>query len=391
MEKRKGINNDDLKKRNRGLLLQLIAVEEANTRMMLTRKSGLSKMSVTNIIDEFLGKKLVIEGKKEYQEIQGRNPATLEISPKAPRIIGLLINREYCAAVLCDFQLHVEKKAVIDLTREELAQDAKATLLAYIFKLIEEMPVGRENILGIGVASIGPLDVEKGMILNPPRFYGIKNVPVKDILQERYGLPVFLDHQYNSAAKAEKLFGHGKHFPSFVFVGITNGIGAGIYVDGKMLRSVGGLGSELGHMSIDYHGIPCECGNRGCVENYASVNVICEKAEAVLGRKVDFSECCALYQDTEVDRILSDAVEKLCVCLVSVVNLINPEVIFLGHEGTELPDCYIERMERVINERKLSMGYGQVKVMKASFGEEQQLIGAACNVLDKVFSGKILL
>ena len=93
--------------------MQLIATGEANTRMSLTRKSGLTKMSVTNIIDEFLEKNLVHEGEKEYQEVQGRNPATLEISSKAPKIIGLLINREYLAAVLCDFRLHVQKKKII--------------------------------------------------------------------------------------------------------------------------------------------------------------------------------------------------------------------------------------------------------------------------------------
>lgn len=386
MEKRKGINNEDLKKRNRGLILQLIATGEANTRMSLTRKSGLTKMSVTNIMDEFLEKNLVQEGEKEYQEVQGRNPATLEISSKAPKIIGLLINREYLAVVLCDFGLHVQKKKRISLIK-----DAKKNFLTYLYELVDEMMAGEENVLGIGVASIGPLDVEQGMILNPPRFHGIKNVPIKDILQEKYGLPVFLDHQYNSAARAEKLFGYGRDVTSFVFVGITNGIGAGIYVDGKILQSPGGLGSELGHMSIDYHGIPCECGNRGCVENYASVNVICEKAEAILGRSVEFSECCALYLESEIDKILTDAVEKLCVCLVSVVNLINPEIIFLGHESVELPDCYIEKMEQIINGRKLSTEYSKVKVMKASFGKEQQLVGAVCNVLNPIFGGKMLL
>lgn len=386
MERKKGINNEDLKKRNRGLILQLIATGEANTRMSLTRKSGLTKMSVTNIIDEFLEKNLVYEGERAYQEVQGRNPATLKISPKAPKIIGLLINREYLAAVLCDFQLHVQKEK-----RMSLPRDAKEIFLPCIFELVDEMLSGEENILGIGVASIGPLDVKKGVILNPPRFYGIRNVLVKDILQEKYGLPVFLEHQYNSAARAEKLFGYGRNVSSFVFVGITNGIGAGIYVDGRILQSAGGLGSELGHMSIDYQGIPCECGNRGCVENYASVNVICDKAEAVLGRKVDFAECCALYREPAIDKILSDAVEKLCVCLISVVNLTNPEVIFMGHESVELPDCYIEKMEQIINEHRLSNEYSKTKVMKASFGKEQQLLGAACNVLNPLFGGKMLL
>lgn len=385
MERRRGINNENIKKRNRGLILQLIATGEAKTRMELTRKSGLTKMSVSNIVEEFLKKDLVYESGVEYQELQGRNPAMLEISSKTPKIIGLLINREYLAAVLCDFQLHVHKEK-----RIEIDENVNELFWPYIFSLIEEMMADDERILGIGVASIGPLDVKQGLILNPPRFYGIKNVAIKDILQEKYGLPVFLDHQYNSAARAEKLFGYGKNVSSFVLVGITNGIGAGIYVDGRLLLNAGGLGSELGHMSIDYQGIPCECGNRGCVEKYAGINVICEKAQMALHRKIDFLQCCSMYEEAEIDRILSDAVDKLCICLVSVVNLINPEVIFMGHESVVLPDCYIERMEKNINSHKLSTEYNPVKVMKVSFGKKQQLIGAACNVLSQIFGGELL-
>ena len=101
--------------------------------------------------------------------------------------------------------------------------------------LIDSMLAWEPNVLGIGVASIGPLDVAMGVLLNPPRFYGIKNVPLVAELKERYGIPVLMDHQYNSAARAEKLFGCGKNFSSFIFVGITNGIGAGIYLDGRIL------------------------------------------------------------------------------------------------------------------------------------------------------------
>lgn len=385
MERRKGFNNDDLKKRNRGLLLKLIATGEGNTRISLAKKSGLTKMSVTNVVEEFLKMDLVTEGSREYQEMPGRNPVTIGISSKAPKIIGLLINRECCQAVLTDLKLTILKEKTI-----ALGQDAKDQFLPNIYKLVDEMMENGGQILGIGIASIGPLDVERGLLLNPPRFFGIKNLPLSELLQERYQLPVYLDHQYHSAARAEKLFGYGRELKSFLFLGITNGIGAGIYVDGKLLKSSNGLGCELGHMSIDYRGNPCECGNRGCVETYASANVICQKVGALLNRKVDFAECCRLSEDPAVDKILRDAMDKLCVCLVSVVNLVNPEVIFLGHEGIKLPDRYLEQIRRTVNECRLSVGYGNIEVRRTSFGEKAQLIGAACNVLDLVFSGKLL-
>ena len=387
MDRGKGINNGDLKRRNRGLALKLIATGESNTRTGIARASRLTKMSVSNIIDELIQKDLIVEGEQERGEQQGRRPLSLEFSPKAPKMIGVLINREYCAAVLCDFHLNV-----IRTERREMDYHEKGWLLENIYGLIDSMLEVEKNILGIGVASIGPLDVVRGMILRPPRFYGIRDLPLASLLKERYGLPVFMDHQYNSAARAEKLFGCGKEFSSFIFVGITNGIGAGIYLDGGILQNRAGLGSELGHISVDYQGNLCDCGSRGCVETYAGTNAIVSRVEAATGKKMTFAECCAHSHEAVIRRILTEALEKLSICLVSVSNLLNPEAIILGHESVKLPEEFLKEMEGYINRYKLSEDSGEshIKLQKPYFGEDSQLVGAACNVLAQAFEGKLL-
>ena len=143
-------------------------------------------------------------------------------------------------------------------------------------------------------------------------------------------------------------------------------------------------------MSVDYKGIHCECGNFGCVENYASTNVICSRAQAATGRRMTFEECCRYSEEAVIDQILKDAIDKLCSCLVSVSNLLNPEAIIMGHESVKLPDRYLTRMEEYINRYKLSEGYDHIQILKPHFGEESQLVGAACNVLSKVFEGELL-
>lgn len=381
----RGINNNDLKQKNRGLVLRLIATGECDTRMSLTKKSNLTRMSITNIIDEFIDMNLVVEGEKKKKDIQGRRPALLEFSPAAPKVIGVLINREYCAAVLCDLCLNV-----IKIERREMEQKDKDRFLDNIYELIDSMMQGEKNILGIGVASIGPLDVNRGVLLSPPRFGGIKNIALVSLIEEKYGLPVFLDHQYNSAARAEKLFGCGRDVSSFVFVGVTNGIGAGIYLNDRILQSRTGLGSELGHMSVDYKGVPCECDNFGCIENYASTNVICQNVETATGRKMSFAQCCECREGSVIDQIIKDAIDKLSICLTSVSNLLNPETIIMGHESVKLPERYLQRMEEYINQHKLSADYYHIHVQKPCFGEESQLVGAACSVLEQVFEGRIL-
>lgn len=381
----RGINNNDLKQKNRGLVLRLIATGECDTRISLNKKSNLTRMSITNIIDEFIDMNLVAEGEKKKKDIQGRRPAMLEFSPAAPKVIGVLINREYCAAVLCDLCLNVVK-----MERKEMEQTDKESFLDNIYGLIDCVMQAEKNILGIGVASIGPLDAARGVLLSPPRFGGIKNIALVSFLKDKYGLPVFLDHQYNSAARAEKLFGCGRAVSSFIFVGVTNGIGAGIYLNDQILQNRTGLGSELGHMSIDCNGLHCECDNYGCVENYASTNVICQNVEAATGRKLSFAECCECSEDPVIDQIIKDAIDKLGICLTSVANLLNPESIIMGDESVKLPERYLQRMEAYINKHKLSADYYHIRVQKPYFGEKSQLVGASCNVLERVFEGKLL-
>ena len=365
----------------------MIATAKSTTRVGIASEIGLSKMSVSNIVDEFIQSGSIEESEQERSHNQGRNPVRLRFTDHAPKTIGIIINRDHCSAVLCDFYLNIiksESRNTYGCNKNELFQ--------YICDMIDILMSYNETILGIGVASIGPLDIREGIILNPPRFGGIKNLPLCNMLKARYNLPVYLDHQYNAAAIAEKLYGCAKDFLSFIFVGIKDGIGAGIYVNNRVLRGALGLGSELGHMSIDNHGVLCACGNKGCVENYACTTAILDRIKHETGIQMDFAQCCKSAENEVIDHILTDALDKLSVCLVSVVNLLNPEAIILGHESVMLPDKYLKKMERYINEHKLSgnYAYNRIKLLKPYYGEKSQNVGAACIILSKVFDGKLL-
>ena len=375
-----------VKKTNRGNILRLLSTKQANTRIDLAKVSQLTKMSVSNIIDEFIVKGIVEEGEIKEQNARGKNPVSLKFSTQAPKIIGVLVNRESCSAVLCDMYLNVLHRQIIYFAKKH--ENREQELLSHIDALVEEMIAQESNILGIGVASIGPLDVKQGLILQPPRFYGIGNIALVRLLEGKYHLPVYLDHQYNSAARAEKFFGMAGAYSSFVFVGISDGIGAGIYLEDKLLRS-NGFGSELGHMSIGWQESKSEGGLPGCIEDFASAQAITKEVEKVTGERLTFAQCMEQSVASElIDRIILDAVEKLAICLTGIVNLLNPELILLGHEGVLLPEVYVRFMETYMNQHKLSGDYTKISIQKSHFGTKAQLIGSACNVLEGVFHGE---
>ena len=385
-----GYNNTTLKQQNRGLILKLIVTGECESRIELAKRTGLSKMAVTNIISEFMEQNLVEE--KECVRIQGkgRNPIKLCLSSKAPKMIGVHIYRGECSVILCDFQLHILQRRSFPVTEENHGR-----LLEYLFQEIDEIldRIPRTEICGIGIGALGPVDVGKGRILNPPNFYGMKNIDIVSVLKERYDMPVFFDSQYDGAALAEKFFGNGRDVEDFVFVGLANGIGSGIISQGTIYRDYSGFTSELGHVSIDWNGRVCSCGRKGCLETYVSSPVIARQLCQITGWKKSFREFCQIDMSEyakETDQVLEDMMEKLACGIVNLTNLFNPQKVIIGHEGYWIPDKYICHLENDINERKLLADYHQIRVEKSYFGEDAHIIGCACSLLTEIFAGRIV-
>lgn len=381
-----GKNSIDSKFYNRGLVLKLIATEVCHSRIELSRTTGLAKMTVSNIISEFIEKEILVECEEELTEVCGRNPIILKLSENAPKIIGVLIFRERIEAVLCDLKLevlHREKICFQDLDEDKLIE--------YTCQVIDRILKIAPEAAGIGVAGIGPVDIKRGAFLNPVRFYGIHNLPILDILKERYDLPIYFDHDNNSAALAEKLYGIGKEIQDFIFLGISNGIGSGIVSNGEIYHSYRGLESEIGHVSIDYNGPKCSCGNRGCLEMYASVFVVLKRLQEATGEEREFAWFCQQQENPQVNEIFEDTIRKISAALVSSINILQPELIVLGHDCIEWPEKYVQMLEDLINKNKIARDDRRILVRKAYFGKNAQLVGAAANVVDQIFKGELVL
>lgn len=384
-----GINNDTLKRRNRGLVLRLIATGECTSRVELAKRTGLSKMAVSNIIAEFTSRGVVEERVVRAVSGQGRNPIPLGLAPGGPRLVGLYLYHDRCVATLCDLRLQVlkEYRTGIDASGAEKLGELLCRAVSQV------LPDPPEQALGIGVGSIGPVDLRRGMLLNPPNFFGIRDFAVTKLLEDRFSLPVFLDSQYNCAALAEKYFGVGRPYRDFIFLGIANGIGSGVISDGAVFRNASGLTSELGHVSIDWQGRKCACGGRGCLENYAGARVVERELCRLSGKALDFRGFCRLEeggQAPELRPAFEMMVSALGCALTGAVNLFNPQAILIGHEGCYLPDVWLRELETRINSGKLVRGGGRVPVLRPALGPHAQVRSSACCLLSHVFDGEFL-
>lgn len=380
LTKTAGMNNQNLKYRNRGLLLKLLCTHEGVSRVQLSQRTGLTKMTVSNIVAGLMEQGYVVERAPERNAGVGRNPIALDLSPQAPKVLGVQLGREGVTAVLFDLKLRVLAKE-----DEPFGQEDTASILEKLFRVIDRIRERETRLLGCGVSVVGPLDVESGLVLNPPNFFGVANLPLRRLLAVHTGLPVELNNDMNCAALGEKLFGAGRAFHNYLYVGLSTGIGSGIIENDGLYQNSSGFAGELGHTSIDCSGPPCACGNRGCLEGYVGLPVLEGRLRAATGWDEDFAGFCAHAQDARVQAVLSEVMEELTRALVNAVNLLNPQAVLIGHNGTYLPPEYLERLEQALNWRKFSQEYLKIQVKKSRFGLDSSLYGSGCLILRRLF------
>lgn len=386
MSEHRGINSSDVKNRNRGLVLRLICRNAPVSRIEIAKLTGLSKMTVTNIISELIETQYIIETSIYDSGCVGRNRIDLDISPRAPKIIGIYCSRTSIRAVLCDLKLNVLCEHSCRLCNET-PHTLKEKLIGSVRRMLQNA-TSPDQILGIGVASLGPLDTEKGSLINPPNFFGIQHLNIVSVLKEHFCLPVFFNNDMNAAALAEQIYGGFGNCQDFLYLGITDGVGAGIISGGNLFHNGSGLVGELGHMSIDFNGKKCHCGNKGCLELYSSMPALLNRLGAVENLSVTPKDLQRLYANSKYLPIFDELTKHLATALISAVNILSPDYIVVGHEGTYLPNELLKKLEEIINGQMLAAGHFSVKVFPAFFKERSPLLGSICLVLKELFDGK---
>ena len=379
-----GRNAYDNKIMNRGKVLELIATGRCRTRNDLVRSMGLTKMTISNIVTELLEKDFLTEEEKTPSKKAGRRSTGLAISPKAPKVIGLLLVRERVEVVLCDSCLNVSfRKSVL------INQITDQDLIQIIFTLVEEALAFDSNVMGIGVSCMGPVDSEKGVLTEPPYFYGIRNLPIAKLLETRFSLPVRVNQDNVSGALEEYLYGNGKGHENMMLVGLERGVGCGIIQHGQIRDGFRSFKPEIGHVSIDVKGRRCVCGNRGCLEMYINSEEMKKQFEKICGKKKVLADYYNICHESQFSEMMEDTMEKLSSGISTTINLFNLDLVLIGYDGVLLPEKYLNLLQEKINEKIFYSDSMRVIVRKPYYGADAQLLGGACNIIQAVFNGEL--
>jgi glucokinase len=278
-------------------------------------------------------------------------------------------------------------------SRERSAGEAEDDLVELLVREVEEARAERPGIEAVGMGIPATIDHEKGLAISAVNL-PIEDLPIRDLVAERIGLPTFVDNDANVAALAEYLFGAARGTRNAVMLTIGTGIGGGLILDGEIYRGSTGAGAELGHMAIQMDGPGCQgnCPNRGCVEAFASGTAIGREGRAAAESKPASALGKLLAKGEEIDgRVVTIAAQegdetaievfdlvgsRLGVALASFANIFEPETIVIGGGVIAAGDLLLDPARHELESRALRP-MNRTPVVAAELGEDAGMIGAA--------------
>jgi glucokinase len=278
-------------------------------------------------------------------------------------------------------------------SRERSTGQDEGELVELLAREIEEARAARPGVEAVGLGIPATIDHEQGLAISAVNL-PIDNLPIRDLLTDRIGLPVFVDNDANVAALAEHLHGAARGTRNAVMLTIGTGIGGGLILDGRLYRGASGAGAELGHVVIDVDGPRCQgnCPNRGCVETLASGTALgregreaaAREPDSALGRmsaegrEVDGRAVteAALAGDETATRVFDLVGRRLGAALSSFANIFEPEVIAIGGGVIAAGDLLLEPARAELEARALPP-MNRTPVVAAELGGDAGMIGAA--------------
>ncbi len=383
-----------LRKSNRGAILRKLAELKQSTRVELAGALGLTKMAISTIVADLVKEGLVEEcGQLLPEEGQcaqgiGRKPMALRIPPMRVNLIGLLLTRHEIQCLAMDLSGARIGSATTPIPERITNAEFEAMLVSEVGRMLRAHR--QLTFVGIGVSSLGPLDIEEQVLLYPPNFRGLGGVKIGRLLKREFHLPVYMDNDMNCCALAEQFYGVGRQTANMIYVGFGSGVGAGVILGGAMLHGGNGFAGELGHVSTDLDGPLCSCGQRGCLEMYTSTGALLRGSGAA-----DIAELRQLARQTApppmVRQCMDDYLRAINNALVTVANLFDPDIIIVGDEHGLLGAAEMEMLRQNLNARMFQHGFKTIRIEPNGFGTENALVGGAALVAQEIFRGKLAL
>jgi len=397
-----------IRKLNTSLILECLRICNPLSRAQLADRTGLNRSTVSNVTDQLLQDGLIREIGPAASS-KGRPGILLELNPDGGCALGMEIGVGFISIIVTDFTAQIMWRQRVDFDTENEPDTVIKWAEDLTRQALDVISIHGSRPLGIGIGVPGRIDHKEGTVLYAGNL-NWRNVPIRQIWAERFGLSVFVENADNAAALGEYYFDsidHTDHAQNLVFLNISIGFGGGIVINGTLLRGRNGNAGEIGHMVMVPDGELCSCGKRGCLQTLVNSRVIVHRMQEVLGNKAEgelhmlaasklgrldaeMIVQAAEEGDPVARMVLEETGTHLGLGISSIVNALNPALVVLGGAFSLAGPFLLGVIDRTVREHAIPESYQVLRIATSSHGPDACVMGAVALVLDEFLREPIL-
>lgn len=371
-----GTNLEFSKKFNRRAVIETIRLHGSLPRAEIARLTSLTAQAVGNIVAELQEAGFLLAA-DPVRGGRGQPATPMSINPDGAYSIGLQLDHRFMIAVIVDLAGKVRARAEMAVDRPTPEQ-ALPLILKLVRQLKKNSSINWRRVIGIGLATPGPLGTEAARFFFPDHLPGWEDLSIAKEISEKLELPVLVENDANAAAIGERLYGVARTLKSFVYLFVGIGLGSGLFLDGSLYRGSSQNAGEIGHMVVVPGGRPCMCSNHGCLERYLSLRAAYETlgvTDPDLFRPDMLLDPAAA---SAVEGWLDDAAEPLRRAINILESVVDAETIVIGgFMPPQLIEKLVARIEPLLVSVSARVKNKGPRVLIGTAGYDTTALGAA--------------
>jgi len=398
-------NQEKVRKINRSLVLNTLRLHAPVSRAQVANFTGLTRGTVSNIVNVLIEDGLVFEDKLEDSKI-GRPSILLGLRPDGGAVVGVEIGVDFISVLLTNFVAETLWETRVETSPLQSQTEIINQAEQYIDQALSIAEEQELRPLGIGVGLPGLVNTRQGNLIIAPNLHWT-NLPLRLIWNQRFHLPVYIENEANLAALGEYYFGVARNVDNFICLTSGIGLGGGIMIDGRLFRGGHGYGGEIGHIQRDPQGEQCGCGRIGCWETQVGPRAVLQrvKKEFQVHHDQSLLDACSgdlnnltfeiVVQFTSGgDVICRKAIEEVAVNLgvgiADLVNIFNPNLIIIGGAFISAKDIMQSIIEKTIFSNALQPSTDNLQIKFSERSTEACVLGAVAVVLDDILREMVI-
>ncbi|MFG2667216.1 ROK family protein [Streptomyces sp. NPDC048387] len=382
-------SQSSLHRANLERVVRAVRLAGSLTQAEIARTTGLSAATVSNIVRE-----LKEGGTVEVTDTSagGRRARSVSLSGDAGIVIGVDFGHTHLRVAVGNLahQVLAEESEPLDVDASWVDGFDRAEAL--VGRLVAQIGVARDKVIGVGLGVPGPIDVESGTLGSTAILPGWAGINPRQELSQRLGVPVHVDNDANLGALGELVWGSGRGVRDLAYIKVASGVGAGLVINGQIYRGPGGTAGEIGHITLDESGPVCRCGNRGCLETFAAARYVLPLLQGSHGPELTMEKVVELARegDPGCRRVITDVGRYVGSGVASLCNLLNPSRIVLGGSLAEAGELVLAPIRESVGRYAIPSAARQLSVLTGSLGARAEALGALALVLSEMGDSTVL-